>query len=145
MSTTLGFCIDTDHRTITFCQPWTQIMRSCHGSGASRNTKSGITARVRLILHNVCKKCSDSGFIVGLKNIYIILPCLIWSNVLLLTSPVIVTRFFSGQVFILPSRLLRSALLGNNSFFAVCPISGPLCVCMYTLIANGSVLSIVHV
>ena len=49
----LGFCIDTDQRTITFCQPWTQILRSCRGSGASRNIKSGITARVRLILHNV--------------------------------------------------------------------------------------------
>ena len=48
-----GFCIDTDQRTITFCQPWTQILRSCRGSGASRNIKSGITARVRLILHNV--------------------------------------------------------------------------------------------
>ena len=49
----LGFCIDTDQRTITFFQPWTQILRSCRGSGASRNIKSGITARVRLILHNV--------------------------------------------------------------------------------------------
>ena len=48
-----GFCIDTDQRTITFCQPWTQILRSCRGSGASRNIKSGITARFRLILHNV--------------------------------------------------------------------------------------------
>jgi len=49
----LDFCIDTDQRTITFCQPWTQILRSCRGSGASRNIKSGITARFRLILHNV--------------------------------------------------------------------------------------------
>jgi len=49
----LGFCADTDQRTITFCQPWTQILRSCSGSGASRNIKSGITAPARLILQNV--------------------------------------------------------------------------------------------
>ena len=49
----LWFCIDTYRRTITFCQPWTQILRSCCGSGTARNIKSGFTARIRLILHSV--------------------------------------------------------------------------------------------
>ena len=62
-----------------------------------------------------------------------------WSNVLSLTSLVIVIRFFSGQVFIFSGRLLRLDLLGTNRWSAVCPISGPLCVCVYTVIANGSI------
>ena len=48
----LGFTTDPDQRTITFCQPWNQLLRSCRGSGTFRGINSGITARLPLILQN---------------------------------------------------------------------------------------------
>ena len=60
------------------------------------------------------------------------------SNVLSLTSLVIVIRFFSGQVFIFSGRLLRFDLLGNKLVIRGMPHIGAI-ACVYTVIANGSI------
>ena len=61
---------------------------------------------------------------------------------LLLTSFVIIIRFFLGQVFILLGRLLRLEFLGAKlALCGLAPFRGH-CVCVYTVITNGLVLYI---
>ena len=49
----LGFIVDPIQSTITYVQPWEKTLRSVRSSGTSRILKSGLLARLRLILNNV--------------------------------------------------------------------------------------------
>lgn len=85
----LGFTVDPIQSTITYIQPWDKTLRSTRSSGTSRILKSGLLARLRLILNNVYPEAVRRAQVQDF---------LAWFH---LISPTLFTPTFKNQVAML--------------------------------------------